>query len=199
VGSLLLLVLGGGAALVVAVLFLTGLAQREIIPRIRERADRAVAMATKKAPPPAENKASLAVPSDSLPQSGADSLEALRTQVETQRQFLERQKQDLTRMRGSIDSLVGGYEARQGAELKRQAKLLAGMKAEEAARILQAMDDATVSALLARMNARAAALVLPKLDASRVARLTMAAIGTTEIGSTLDGARPPAAPPAATQ
>jgi flagellar motility protein MotE (MotC chaperone) len=199
VGSLLVLIFGGGAALVIIVLFMTGLAQKEIVPRIRQRAERALAVATKKAQPPAESVAAPQSPSDSLRASEADSLEALRAQVETQRQFLDRQKQDLVRMRGTIDSLVTAYQGRQNAELNRQAKLLAGMKAEEAARILEVMDDATISAILARMNARAAGKVLPKLDTSRVARLTMAAIGTMDVGSTLEATRPSGAPPASAQ
>jgi flagellar motility protein MotE (MotC chaperone) len=195
--SFLILIFGGGAVMVLAVLFMTGLAQREIVPKIRQRAERAVAMATKKARPPQESAPAAQSPSDSLRQSEADSLEALRAQMDTQKQFLDRQRQELARIRTDIDSLVGAYQGRQNAELNRQAKLLAGMKAEEAARILEVMDDATVSALLGRMNARAAGKVLPKLDASRVARLTMAAIGQMEVGSTLEATPPTGAPPAA--
>jgi flagellar motility protein MotE (MotC chaperone) len=197
IGSILLLIFGGGAVLVVVLLFMTGLAQREIVPRIKARAEQAMAAATQKAQPaPAETAA---VAADSTLHSGADSLEALRTQVETQKRFMEEQRQELSKMRGTLDSLVTRYTGGQNQELNRQAKLLAAMNADDAARILQAMDDATVSALLGRMNARAAAKLLPKLDASRVAHLAMAAIGTTDLGAAVDPARAPAQPPATPQ
>ena len=69
------------------------------------------------------------------------------------------------------------------AELKRQAKLFAAMKAEEAASVLGAMDDATLALVLDAMNAKAAAKVMAKLDAGRVARLASAALHKGEMTS----------------
>jgi flagellar motility protein MotE (MotC chaperone) len=181
-GSILALVFGGGAALVVLSLFLTGLAQNEIIPRVRDRAARAVAAHTPRKEPAA---AVSATPIDTLRTAPRDSLEALATQMETERQFLDGRKDELTRLRGGIDSLLTKHQEAQSKELIRQAKLLASMRPEEAAQVLAAMDDATVSALLETMNARAASKVLAKLDAQRVARLSMAAIGVGETESFL--------------
>ncbi len=168
-------VLGGGAAMVVVALFLTGVAQREIVPRIRARAEEAITRSTAalRPAPAAETE----VPADTVAAAPQDSLSALRVQIETERVFLEAQKQELAQMRAGVDSAMAERRRAQGTELGRQAKLLAGMKPVEAARILAAMDDASVAALLAKMNARAASKVMAQLDATRVARLALAAIG----------------------
>lgn len=170
--------------MVVLALFLTGLAQKEILPRMRARAEKAMAQHVRKPEPAPQEETALI---DSVGPAPVDSLEALRTQMETQRRFLESQKDEMARLRGGVDSLLALHEQVQGKELARQAKLLAGMRAEEAAKILEAMDDATLSALLQAMNARAAAKVLARLDAGRAAQLAMVAIGAGETETYLSG------------
>jgi len=197
VGSILTLLLGGGAVMVVLMLFLTGLAQKEILPRIQRRAERAVAAATRKAAP--QQEAAAATSSDSLRQAGADSLEALRAQIETQKRLLQRRKEDLNRMRTGIDSLLAAYRTGQDKEIGRQAKVIGAMRPEEAAQVLEVMDDHTVSALLQRMDTRAAGKILAKLDALRAARLTMASIGPLEIRDAVAALQSTKAPDQATQ
>ncbi len=196
-GSLLAILFGGGAVMVVLALFLTGLAQREIIPRIQARAEDAMNRAKERARPPAkaEPAPAASAAADSTRTAPADSLAALSTQMETQRTFLEGQKQELARMRAALDSASAARREIRGEELAKQAKLLAGMKPLEAARILSAMDDASVSALLGKMNARAASKVMAQLDAGRMARLTLAAIGESGPVPAKGGAPSPAAPP----
>jgi flagellar motility protein MotE (MotC chaperone) len=192
-GSLLILIFGGGAALVIISLFLTGLAQKELLPRLRERTGKAVAAATEKAKhgplgrltgekTETAGRTSLAPADSAGSATRGDSLAALTTQLETQRAFLEREKSELLRVRSGIDSVMSRYSTAQGSELTRQAKLLAGMRPEEAAAVMESMDDAAISALVGKMSSRSASRTLAKLDARRVARLSMAAISGGDPG-----------------
>jgi flagellar motility protein MotE (MotC chaperone) len=196
-GSLLGLLFGGGAVLVVAALFMTGLAQREILPRVRARAERAMERATSAVKPGSKAPAGdatganvgsagagmngLAVGAADTAGAPRDSVQALSAQMETQKSFLAQREVDLKRIRAGIDSLQHKADVVDGAELKRQAKLFAAMKAEEAALVLGAMDDATVALLLDAMNAKAAAKVMARLDAGRVARLASRAVHKGEM------------------
>lgn len=191
-GSVLALLFGGGAAMVVIALFMTGLAQNTILPGVRARAERAVqGVRLGGGGAPADSAASAeegGAAADGAAVSGAeaaaeDSLVALRSQLETEKVFLAERERELQRLRGGIDSLLNGRQALQEAELKRQAKLLAAMRAEEAARVLEAMPDDLVQALLAQMNARAASKVLGKLDPVRVARLSTRAMTQADLSS----------------
>lgn len=194
-GSILGLLLGGGAILVVAALFMTGLAQREIMPRVQARAERAMERATSAVKPgsktPGEDAAGSAKdgltagPADSARAGGApsDSVQTLSMQIETQKSFLVQREADLKRMRAGIDSLKQKTDSIDDAELKRQAKLFAAMKPDEAARVLGAMDDATLALVLDAMNAKAAAKVMARLDAGRVAALASRAVHKGELTS----------------
>jgi flagellar motility protein MotE (MotC chaperone) len=185
--SILGLLLGGGAAMVVVALFMTGLAQQEIIPMIQQRAERAVGKA-KSAVTPADNSASDraegangatamgAADSAKVAAARSDSMRALGAQIETQKAFLARREEELTRMRAGIDSLQQKSALVDDAELKRQAKLFAAMKPDAAAPVLSELDDATLAMMLGAMNPKAAAKVMAKLDAIRVARLASQAV-----------------------
>src|SRR5688572_27834591 len=82
-------------------------------------------------------------------------------------------------MRGSIDSLLTNYRGQRSKEVARQAKLFASMLPEEAARILGAMDDASLVAVLGAMNARAASKLMGRLDPRRLSCLTMEGLGAS--------------------
>jgi len=181
VGSLIGLVLGGGLVMLVLALFLTGLAQKEIIPRLEAKVDATLAASRQKLSPKPKPEAASADSSLARKSSPADSLEALLTQMETQRKALDDEKADLARMRGTVDSLLTEYRGVQSKQTSRQAKLLAGMNPDEAARVCDAMDDASVSTLLNQMNVRLASQVLAKLDSRRAARLTLASMGESRL------------------
>jgi flagellar motility protein MotE (MotC chaperone) len=200
-GSILGLLFGGGAALVVAALFMTGLAQRQIVPWARSRAEQAVARATSAVKPGSKTSETLASdgtggagpagsasptggaspagvaasPADSVAAQGF-TLQALSAQIETQKTFLAQREAELTRMRAGIDSLHQASSGIDDAERKRQAKLLSAMKPDEAARVLGQMDDATLAVLLDAMNAKAAAKVMARMDPARMAKLTTRAV-----------------------
>jgi flagellar motility protein MotE (MotC chaperone) len=189
-GSILGLLFGGGAAMVVVALFMTGLAQRQIIPWARARAERAMERATSAVQPGTKASTAGTAPGNGSAARAdsarggafpADSLQALSAQLETQKVFLAQRTAELGRMRAGIDSLREKSGTIDDLERKRQAKLFAAMKTDEAARVLGQMDDATLAMLLDAMNAKAAAKVLGKLDPGRVARLASRAVHRGEL------------------
>jgi len=179
-GSFFLLVIGGGLTMVVIGLFLTGLAQEQIIPYFRNRAQTAMEGAKRKVEekisPAAETEPEAQVPVE----EEIDLLAAFLTQAETLRRMLEEERRELEVVRARIDSLRAVSAADQNEELTRQAKLLAGMRPDEAARVLSMMDDGSVRGIITAMNSRDAAKVVAQMDARRVARLSMTALRQAE-------------------
>lgn len=105
--------------------------------------------------------------------------EALLAQIETEKSNLTREREELERLRDRIDTLVASIQSVQTEAVSRQAKLLAGMKAEDAGRVMSSMDDATALAILDKMNARAASGLLSKLDPRRAARFASHGVRVT--------------------
>ncbi|MEZ4649012.1 MAG: hypothetical protein R3E97_09560 [Candidatus Eisenbacteria bacterium] len=160
----------------VVTLWVTGLAEERIIPMIQQRIETAInglpligKDEVPEPPPPAPGRA----PSDSL--------QALVTQIETEKAFIETRERQLDYQRAEIDSVMAALATIQNDEVRRQAKLYAAMKPDEAARILYALDDATLVAILKNMNARAASKIMGRLDPRRLARLSMEGIGRAEL------------------
>ena len=181
--------------MVVVALFMTGLAQRQIIPLVQERAARAMERAKSAVTPGDKGPAGGVAGESGMPgatsgegagaavagaagsvAAAGDSMLALSEQIETEKSFLAQRQEELQRMRAGIDSLQQKAAVVDDAELKRQAKLFAAMKADEAAPVLAQMDDATLAMLLGAMNPKAAAKVMARLDATRIARLASQAV-----------------------
>lgn len=182
-GSFFLLVIGGGVVMVVIGLFLTGLAQQHIIPYFRHRAQTAMERAKEQVGEKLSRTAEPAPEEIVLhDEEEIDNLAAFLTQAETQRKMLEEERRRLERVRTQIDSLMALSVSGQDGELTRQAKLLGGMRPEEAARVLAMMDDGSVRGIIGAMNPRDAAKVVAKMDARRVARLSMTALRQAEAG-----------------
>ena len=174
--AILITAVGFFLVAIVVTLFATGLAQERIIPMIKPRIETAV------------NGLSLIgkeeVPEPPAPERGrtpSDSLQALVTQIETEKVFIETRERQLDYQRAEIDSVMAALQTIQNDEVLRQAKLYAAMKPDEAARILYALDDATLVAILKNMNARAASKIMGRLDPRRLARLSMEGIGRAEL------------------
>lgn len=175
--AILVTAIGFFLVAVVVTLFATGLAQTKLIPLIQARVDAAVSALPlvggeeplPEPEPPARGRAPV------------DSLTALVSQLETERAFLDAQNQELLRQRAAMDSVIASLQAIQGDEVRRQAKLYAAMKPDEAARILYSLDDPTLVAILRAMNARAASKVMGRLDPQRLARLSMEGIGRPQL------------------
>ncbi len=179
-GSFVLLVIGGGLTMVVIGLFLTGLAQEHIIPYFRNRAQTAMEGARKKVEEKLSPQEEIVPEVAVSVEEEVDTLAAFLTQAETHKKMLAEEKRELERVRAQIDSLRALSVSEQTEELTRQAKLLAGMRPEEAARVLSMMDDGSVRGIITAMNSRDAAKVVAQMDARRVARLSMTALRQAE-------------------
>ena len=173
--AMLAICIGGGLVMFVGSLFLTGLAQKRIIPLMSARVDAAISSLPLVGEDDEGNEGGSA--DSTLGATAPDSVEAFLTQLETHRTFLDRQREDLLEMRADLDSLTIHFQTGQSEEVTRQAKLFAGMGETEAAKILRNVDDATLVAILRKMNSRAAAKVMAELDPRRLARLSMEGIG----------------------
>lgn len=183
--SMLAVVVGSGLVMLVATLFLTGLAQERIIPLIQMRIDQAISGK------PAESASdSLA----SVEETALPSPDALMAQIETQKMYLQSQERELQAMRAQIDSLVAELETLHNDEVTRQAKLFAAMKPDDAASVLAAVDDPTLVAILKAMNARAASQVASKIHPRRLAKLSMEGIAASEIAALTNSPREPDTP-----
>lgn len=168
----------------VAAMFVTGVAQRYLIPILKQKA---VGLANR-----LEGRAPVQPALvDSSTSEAPDSLRSLLTQIETERTRLDEEKLELRSLRGSIDSVVVEFRSRQNAEAARQAVLFAKMQPEDAALIMQGLDDPALNAVLTRMTPKAASRVMAKLDPARLARLAMEGIGTQALA---DLSVPPGAP-----
>lgn len=175
--ALLAVIVGGGLLMLSASMMVTGVAQKELWPRLkgkaRELRQKIEATTAGSAAPTETTPAPAADAMVAASASPEDSLRSLQAQIQTQRRFLEVEKSELVALRASIDSLLTRYDSAQNAEATRQAKLLAAMKPAAAAAILARMDDASMDAVLASMNAKSASRVVAALDPDRVARLAM--------------------------
>jgi flagellar motility protein MotE (MotC chaperone) len=185
--SMAIVVLGGGLVMLVATLFLTGLAQERIIPMIQTRIDQAVSGS-----PSDEAPADSLVVEESEPTP--DPADVLLAQIDTQKVFLQAQERELQWMRGQVDSLVAELQTLHNAEVTRQAKLFAAMKPDDAASVLASVDDPTLVAILKAMNARAASQVAAKIHPRRLAKLSMEGIAASEIAALANPVSEPETP-----
>jgi len=158
--------------LTVIMLFATGVAQRGILPRLRNRA--ATAVTVEDAPAKADavqagEDATLEV--GSAP-AAIDSLRALKQQVRIEQQRLQ-ERIDLM-----AEATTQMTEARDVAEADAEkatadlAKIYSSMKPQSAAMVMVNLDDVTFQKVLAKLNTRQAAKILAYVDPMRVARLT---------------------------
>jgi len=168
--------------LTVVMLFVTGVAQRTIIPRLQQRAEQAVAE-------PAEGAASspaAAEPSSAPPPAGSeatpfDSLRALRAQIRVEQARLEARSDTLAAQIAEWKQLRAAAENAAGERVAALAKIYATMKPEAAARALVRLDDETFERVLARIDRRQAGKILSLIDPERVARLTRRAARPTGV------------------
>lgn len=175
--AILITAVGFFLVAVVVTLFATGLAQNHVLPLIQARVDAVM----NSLPFIGDDSVVEEVAPPIRGRTPADSLQALVSQLETEKAFLEIRSRELDRQRAQIDSVVVDLKTIQNAEVLRQAKLYAAMKPDEAARILYALDDPTLVAILKSMNARASSKIMGRLDPRRLARLSMEGIGRPQL------------------
>ncbi len=155
-------------------LFATGVAQRSLLPRLRGKARRAIP--EQQAPPAVGTEAASTTPESFKVQVSevfvADSLRALRRQIQTEKAELDRKIAELRALRDEIRSERHRAEAVANERVAQLAKIFSGMKPQGAARIMAMLDDETFTKVLGQLNKKQAAKVLQYIDPARVARLT---------------------------
>ncbi len=164
------------AAVVITVimLFVTGVAQRGILPRLKGRAERAI-------PPSVEVQAlesEIGVGPEGVG-TALDSLRALKQQIRVGSQMLDARITDLQQETARLESERTFADRDAEARIAKLAKVYSGMKPEAAARIMIYLDDDTFTKVLNKLNQRQAGKILAYIDPVRVARLTRDAARST--------------------
>jgi hypothetical protein len=169
----LIVLLASSATVFVGMMFATGVAQRGVLPRMRN--------VMKKPPPPAEMPAAKppAPPSVVWRAAEAGSLSVVRQRLEEEARRLE---EEMARLRAALEARAAEIrkvreETDPEKRIQQMAKIYAGMKPADAARVLMGLDDAEAELLLTRLPARQASRILGNLDPRRAARLTRLVLG----------------------
>jgi len=195
--GLLAVFVAAAIVLTVVMLFVTGVAQQGILPRVRARALRAVnpapvdsALVQSQVPgapaagpgepqtaggiaPGSEDPATGPLPAASEAQ--LDSLRTLKDQIRVGRESLDDRFSTVHQeaLRLERERALADEEAER--RLRTLAKVYSSMKPEAAARVMASLDDTTFARVLAKLDRRQAAKVLALLDPERVARFTQEA------------------------
>ncbi len=171
-----MLIIFAASALVITLvmLFVTGVAQRGILPRLKGKADRAVPEAIAAGDAVTSPLDADALGGDGSP-STLDSLRALREQIRVERVTLEDQIQELDGTRQRLQDERELAEEAATVRIASLAKVYSRMKPEVAARVMVYLDDETFAQVFAKLNQRQAAKIVAYLDPGRIARLTQKA------------------------
>lgn len=164
--------------LTLVMLFVSGIAQRALIPRIRARAFRAAPPVAETIKPVAPETPIVETPAEMVAEgvdsstAGLDSLRALEHQIRMGRESLD---QRIERQQAEAQRLINqrvGADADARRRITNLAKIYSSMKPEAAARVMAQLDDETFVLVLQKLNQRQAAKILVFIDPTRVARLT---------------------------
>ncbi|MFH1144396.1 MAG: hypothetical protein V1774_07640 [Candidatus Eisenbacteria bacterium] len=163
----------------IGMLFVTGVAQRTILPRLKQRAANAVPVAVV---PAADSSALLVAGSPAAPAAapGAiDSLRALREQMQLEQEQMEQTEADLRSTISAWESQRQEADTQADGRLRDLAKIYGNMKPEAAARVMARLDDHTFERVFARIEKRQAAKILSLLDPERAAQLARRAANSS--------------------
>ncbi len=157
-------------------LFATGVAQRSILPRLKNRSSEAVPTVPV-APSTAAGNAQQSAPdgehlSPDQIAAASDSLRALRQQVRLEQLRLQEQVDRLAEVTEEIESAREAANREADERVADLSKVLSSMKPQAAARIMVNLDDETFKRVLDQLNVRQAAKALAYIDPVRVARIT---------------------------
>ena len=158
--------------LTIIMLFATGVAQRGILPRLRNRA--ATAVSVEEAPATAAGAragASATFEVGSAP-AAIDSLRALKQQVRIEQQRLQERIDRMSEATSQMKEARGIADEDAQKRTADLAKIYSSMKPQSAAMVMVNLDDVTFQKVLAKLNTRQAAKILSFVDPVRVARLT---------------------------
>lgn len=175
VGALVLLLLASGVSVFVSMMFLTGVAQRGVIPRIQS----AVRQSAPAIPPPAPDDA---VPPVQWRPAAIDSVAGVGRQIEAESRALDERMRRLqenieSHLSRAGDGAEDGDGGGSGAKLEKLTKIYAGMKASQAALALASLTDREAEVILTRLPSRQASQILGAMDPARAARFTRRVLG----------------------
>jgi flagellar motility protein MotE (MotC chaperone) len=154
-------------------LFVTGVAQRQILPRMQLRAEQA-------APPlPSGDsadttriEASPGVAKPAWSPATIDSLRALKQQIRIQKQALDARITEMNTAAERLERERTLADDERDAEISEMAKVYANMKPLAAAQVMAHLDDKTFKLVFDKLNKRQAAKIMAFIDPARIARLT---------------------------
>ncbi len=160
-------------ALLIAVLmlFVTGVAQRSIIPRLKARSERAVPELVQ-----APEVVSGEVDDSALATSAQlDSLRALKQQVRIEQEALDQRITNIQIEAADLMSKRKGADEETSASIAKMAKIYSGMKPVAAAQVMAYLDDVTFMRVFTKIKPAQASKIMSYSDPVRMARLTKTA------------------------
>lgn len=173
--GMLVVFLASAVVITLIMLFATGVAQRSILPRLKNRSSEAVPVtpaASEGATGGAGESAAGDLASPQQIAAASDSLRALRQQVRLEQLRLQEQVARLAEATDEIESAREAANQEADERVADLSKVISSMKPQAAARIMVNLDDDTFKRVLDELNVRQAAKVLAYIDPVRVARIT---------------------------
>ena len=157
-------------ALLIAVLmlFVTGVAQRSIIPRLKARSQRAVPELVS-APEVVSKEVDISALATS---AQLDSLRALKQQVRIEQEALEQRITNIQIEAADLMSKRQGADEETSAKITKMAKIYSGMKPQAAAGVMSYLDDVTFMRVFTKIKPAQASKIMSYSDPVRMARLT---------------------------
>jgi flagellar motility protein MotE (MotC chaperone) len=161
--------------LAVVMLFVTGVAQRSIIPRLKARSERAVPEAL---PQMVAEGGQTAGEFDERAATAAaiDSLRALREQVRIEQAALDTRIATYEEMVEELMAARRVADEDTTAEIASIAKVVSNMKPIAAANVLAGLDDISFMRVFKKLNQTKAAKILTYIDPVRISRLFQDAV-----------------------
>ena len=182
VGILGILAVFAASAIVITLvmLFVTGLAQRQLLPRMRIRAEQAlpekpVSEADALLAPAGVTGAPPSVGEPAAPKwspGALDSLKALKQQIRIGQEGLDARLEEVRRMTEQLQKERATADEAADARMAEMAKVYSNMKPQAAAQVMAYLDDKTFKQVFDQLNKRQAAKILAFINPARVARLT---------------------------
>lgn len=199
--GVLVVFLASAVVLTGVMLFVTGVAQKGILPRVKARALRGIPeqtgpeAAVAGVQPETTSVQVMPIPAEpgevvevEWSAGQLDSLRALKQQIRVGQEAMDARIAEIRREAARLEEERTIADKAAARRISNLAKIYSSMKPEAAARIMVHLDDETFTLVFNKINSRQAAKIFVFVDPARIARLTrMAATSATEQGSSVDG------------
>jgi|GEM_PF-1515314 len=157
-------------AIVIAVLmlFITGVAQQSLIPRLKARSERAVPEPIPTLATPTEKTAD----STETTIAQLDSLRALKQQIRIEQEALDQRIANIQQESADLVDQRKGADKDTATRIAKLAKIYSGMKPAAAAQVMAYLDDEIFMRVFTKIKPAQAAKIMAYSDPVRMARLT---------------------------